>query len=155
MKKSSEKRIEVWYKKEVFDAAARGLLGDIADLGIKDVKRVEIGFLFLIRSRLTEAVLRKVARQLLSDPVTQRFWLGKRPKPSGVKSVEVWYKEGVTDTVGETALKGIKDLGLDDAEKVSTGKRYFLYGKDLSREATETIARRLLANEVVQFFKIE
>jgi len=147
-------RIEVWYKKGIFDAGAEGVCSDITDLGIKGVRKVEVGSIFLIRGCVGETALRKIARELLLDPVTQRYWLGRRRKPAGAISVEVWFKEGVTDTVGETALKGIKDLGLKGAEKVLTAKRYFLYGKGIGRKTAEIIAGRLLANEVIQTFAI-
>ena len=147
-------RIEVWYRKGVFDPGSQGLCSDILDLGIKGITAVETGSIFLIKGKISPASLTKVARELLADPVTQEFYSGKRALPKGTVSVEVWFKKGVTDTVGETARKGIADLGVTGEFAVSTARRYLLYGKNISKKKTEAIANRLLANEVIQTYKI-
>ena len=147
-------RIEIWYRKGIFDPSSRGLCSDILDLNIKGVTGAEIGAVFLIKGTVSPAALKKVAQELLVDPVTQDFYSGKRNLPKGAVSVEVWFKEGVTDTVGETARKGIADLGITGEFSVSTARRYLLYGKNISKKKTGAIANRLLANEVIQTYKI-
>jgi len=147
-------RIEVWYRKGVFDPGSRGLCNDILDLGIKGITAVETGSIFLIKGKISPANLKKVAQELLVDPVTQEFYSGKRALPKGTISVEVWFKEGVTDTVGETARKGIADLGITGEFAVSTARRYLLYGKNISESKAADIANRLLANEVIQNYTI-
>lgn len=147
-------RIEVWYRKGVFDPVSQGLCSDILDLDVKGVTAVETGSIFLIKGRISPANLQKVARELLADPITQGFYYGKRALPEGAVSVEVFFKEGVTDTVGETAQKGIADLGIPGDFSVSTAKRYLLYGNNISKKKRDVIANRLLANEVIQTCKI-
>jgi len=147
-------RIEVWYRKGVFDPVSQGLCSDILDLDVKGVAAVESGSIFLIKGKISPANLQKVARELLADPITQDFYYGKRALPEGAVSVEVWFKEGVTDTVGETARKGIADLGINGEFSVSTARRYLLYGKNISKKKTAVIASRLLSNEVIQTYKL-
>ncbi|MFH2067962.1 MAG: phosphoribosylformylglycinamidine synthase subunit PurS [Candidatus Omnitrophota bacterium] len=147
-------RIEVWYRKGVFDSGSRGLCSDILDLGVKGIAAVETGSIFWIKGKISPANLQKVARELLSDPITQDFYYGKRALPRGAVSVEVWFKEGVTDTVGETARKGISDLDITGEFTVSTARRYLLYGKNIPAKKAAIIASRLLANEVIQTYKI-
>ena len=147
-------RIEVWYRKGVFDPGSRGLCNDILDLGIKGITAVETGSIFLIKGKISPAGLKKVAQELLVDSVTQEFYSGKRVLPKRAVSVEVWFKEGVTDTVGETAQKGMADLGITGEFSVSTAKRYLLYGKNISESKAADIANRLLANEVIQNYTI-
>ena len=146
-------RIEVWYRKGIFDPGSRGLCSDVLDLGIKGITGAEIGSVFLIKGKVSSTGLKRIARELLADPVTQEFYLGRRPSPKGAVSAVVWFKEGVTDTVGETARKGIADLGISGGFSVSTAKRYLLYGKNISKKKTADIAGRLLANEVIQIYK--
>ena len=147
-------RIEVWYRKGVFDPGSKGICSDILDLGVKGITAVETGSIFLIKGKFSKTSLRKIARELLADPITQDFYYGKRALPRGAVSVEVWFKEGVTDTAGETARKGIADLGVNGEFSVSTARRYLLYGNNVSKKKRETIASRLLANEVIQTCKI-
>ena len=146
-------RIEVWYQKGVFDPGSQGLCSDILDLGIKGITAVETGSIFLIKGKISPGSLTNIAQKLLVDPVTQEFYSGKRALPKGAVSVEVWFKEGVTDTVGETARKGIADLGITGEFAVSTARRYLLYGKNISEKKAAAIAGRLLANEVIQTYK--
>ncbi|MFH0797232.1 MAG: phosphoribosylformylglycinamidine synthase subunit PurS [Candidatus Omnitrophota bacterium] len=154
-------RIEVWYQKGVFNATASGLSGDIADLGIKSVQAVEVGAVYFVKGTLSRSLSRRhtqlelIARELLVDPVTQVFYVGQRKRPKEAVAVEVWFKEGVTDTVGETALKGLQDLGIKGVRQASTGRRYFLYGKKLTPSEVKTIAISLLANEVIQTYRIK
>ena len=147
-------RSEIWYRKGVSDPAGKGLCSDTLDLGIKGVERIEVGSIYLIKGTASKANLARIARELLIDPITQVHFLGRRRQPKGAISVEVWFKEGVTDTVGETARKGIEDLGVSGVLKVSTARRYFLYGKRINKKNARLIASRLLANEVIQTFKI-
>jgi len=72
---------------------------------------------------------------------------GRRPD-EGALVVDVWYKSGVTDVVGESVAKGIRDLGCNTVSEVRTGMRYRFWGlKGL--EAGRKIATALLANPLV------
>jgi len=68
--------------------------------------------------------------------------------------IEVWYKSGVTDAVGDSVMKGIKDLGISGASSVKTGQVYIIEGK-LEKKRIEKICSGLLANGIVQFYKIK
>jgi len=68
--------------------------------------------------------------------------------------VEVWYKAGVTDAVGDSVIKGIKDLGVGGVTSVKTGQVYIIEGKT-DKKQIEKICSGLLANGIVQFYKIK
>ncbi|HNQ34723.1 MAG TPA: phosphoribosylformylglycinamidine synthase subunit PurS [bacterium] len=146
----ASQRIEIWYKPGVLDAGAAELGKDIQDLGIRNVDRLEVGVIYRLDGQAKPTELDRIARELFADSITQVYCRGRRRRRPGIEEVEVFYKEGVTDTVGETALKGIRDLGIKSVKKVATGRRYFLAGRGLDRAETERIARHLLANEVIQ-----
>jgi len=74
-------------------------------------------------------------------------------KESSKWYVEVWYKDGVTDAVGESVKKGVADLGIPHPESVRTAQKYLIQGS-LSKSDIEKICARLLANPVVQDFRI-
>ena len=61
------------------------------------------------------------------------------------------FKPGVTDAVGDSTVKGITDLGIAGVTAVRTGHKYWFTGT-LNAETLETIAQRLLMNEVIQTF---
>ena len=68
--------------------------------------------------------------------------------------VEVWYKPGVTDAVGDSVKKGIGDLGITKIDEVKTGQVYIIKGK-VNKKEIEKICKGLLANEIVQYYKMK
>ena len=68
--------------------------------------------------------------------------------------VEVWYKPGVTDAVGQSVKKGIEDLGIKSVKSVSSGQVYLIEGNSTEIEI-ESICEKLLANSVIQNYKIK
>ena len=69
-------------------------------------------------------------------------------------TLEVQFKPGVTDAVGDSTVKGIKDLGIAGVTTVRTGHKYWFTGA-LNAEVLKTIAQRLLMNEVIQTFSYQ
>jgi phosphoribosylformylglycinamidine synthase len=72
-------------------------------------------------------------------------------------AVWVGYRPGVRDTAGSVAIEAISDyLGKTPApdDAVYTSRLYLLGGKNLSRRQAETIARELLANDIIQQWRV-
>jgi len=69
-------------------------------------------------------------------------------------SIEVWYKPEVTDPLEESVRKGVADLDIQGLEQVRTGQKYLMEGS-LTKEQVERICRELLANPVIQEYKIQ
>ncbi len=145
-------RIAVVNRPAVVDAVGEGLRGDILDLGIDDVERVRHVRLYAIHGALSDCEVDQITTGLLTDPVTQEHLRTNSealPVESGEWGVEVWFRVGVTDAVGETTLKGGRDLGITGIDSVDTGRGYILSGP-LARPQLDTICRRLLANDVIE-----
>lgn len=144
--------IAVVIRKDVVDAVGEGLRGDILDLGIGGVERVRFVRLYALHGALSATDLDRITAGLLADPVTQEHLEiidAGLPVAPGEWGVEVWLRPGVTDAVGETALKGSRDLGVEGIESVDTGRGYILAGP-LVRTQVDAICRRLLANDVIE-----
>ena len=155
-----QSKIEIGYKPNATDSMGEGTKKDIEDLGISGVDYVKTMQLYMIEGELSEADIENICKNLLTDAVTQYYEYKKsdhHKNDIGAWMAEVSYKHGVTDTVGDSTAKGIKDLGIDKKVTVNTGKRVIIKG-DLSKDEIELICRRLLANEVIQnytFRKVE
>ena len=67
--------------------------------------------------------------------------------------VRISYKPGVLDAEGESTLRGLKALGFEKVEKVSTAKVFRIKG-ELSRRDIEEMCKRLLANPISQDYEI-
>lgn len=139
--------------------AANGdaLLTDIAALGITGVRRVERGALYFLRGALTEKDVARLCDELLVDPIVEvaRVGLATDPveTPAGAVRVEVGLRPGVTDTVAANILARGRLLGMEGLYAAATGQSYLIYG-EVGRAEIEEIARRLLYNEVIQYYEI-
>ncbi len=153
-------KIEIFNKENIFDGSAVNLKKDILDLGIASLKDIKISSLYLIEADISLAQIKTICEKLLIDPVTQEYKIqnGKlkiknaKLKAKDMFIVEVWFKPGVTDAVGETAKIGIKGLGIKKEFSVKTGMKYTLKG--VTKKEVEKIASSLLSNKVIQDFYI-
>ena len=146
--------IEVLPKKGVADPLGHQLQEDAYHLGIRRVKRVSTSQLYRLVGELTRAQRTRVAQDLLADPVIQEFRdAGVVDGEKGISKsneviVDVWYKPGVTDVIGESVLKGLHDLEMNGITSVRTGMRYRFEGlKDA--KAAESLALSLLSNPLI------
>ena len=139
-------RIEVGYKDAEYDAAGHRLLRDIRDdLGITRCRGVRVVDVYQIDGRLSPAQVRRVARELLTDPVVQECGIGRALPGKYQWAVEVGLNHGVTDNVAATAMEGIADLlGRKFRGTLHTLRQYRLSGQ-LSAVQVATIRTRLLS----------
>ena len=147
-----EWKIEVGYKPNATDSAGEGIKKDIEDLGISGVEYAKTMQLYMLSGDVTESDVENISKNLLIDSVTQYYeykGLEHHKDDIGAWMIDVTYKHGVTDTVGDTAVKGINDLGISGVTSAKTGKRFIIKG-NLSEDDIVTISKRLLANDVIQ-----
>ena len=144
-------KIEVYYKPEVPDTVGDGILEDIADLGISGVNAVRTATVYWIEGTFSTQTIDRIGSELLADPITQTYTFANQNNGSKDWTLEIQFKPGVTDAVGDSTVKGIQDLGITGVTTVRTGHKYWLAG-DLNAERVETIAQRLLMNDVIQTF---
>ena len=144
-------KIEVKYKPEITDFVGNEILEDIADLGIDGVKSIRTASIYWIEGTLNIEHIHRIGSELLADPITQVFNLNEEKGETNDWTIEVQFKPGVTDAVGDSTVKGIKDIGISSVNNVRTGKKFWLSG-NLNDQIIEYIAQRLLMNDVIQTF---
>jgi len=131
---------------------------DIKGIGIKGIQSVNYISLYRISADISLKQAELIARELLSDKITEDFsikqYTSLNEKKIEKNSIEVWYKSGVTDTVSESVVKAIRDLGIEEEVAVKTGKKYFLKG-EINFSKLEKIATKLLANTLIQEYLIK
>ena len=147
-------KIEVYYKPEVPDTVGDRILEDIADLGISGVNAVRTATVYWVEGTLNTQTIDRIGSELLADPITQTYTCVNQDNGSKDWTLEVQFKPGVTDAVGDSTVKGIQDLGITGVTTVRTGHKYWLTG-DLNAEVVETIAQRILMNDVIQTFSYQ
>ncbi len=148
--------IEILTKNGFKNVRGEHTLSDIEGIGIKDVKKAEYSALYHIEGDINASEAKMIAAELLSDKITESYKVSKTESLAKEKTpvIEVWYKKGVTDTVSDSIIKAVKDLGINKDIKVKTGHKYYLYGK-ISSPVLGNIATKLLANTLIQEYKIK
>lgn len=147
-------KVEVFYKREVPDTIGNGILEDISDIGVTGVHAVRTASVYWIEGQLDSQSIEHIVTELLADPITQNYTYKSDDKPNQDWTIEVQYKPGVTDAVGDSTVKGINDIGITDVITVRTGNKYWLSG-DLDAEVIETISKQLLMNDVIQTYSFQ
>ncbi|MFN7170313.1 MAG: phosphoribosylformylglycinamidine synthase subunit PurS, partial [Candidatus Omnitrophota bacterium] len=146
-------QIEVKIKNDFFDPQREGLKKDILDLGVSSVSSVEVAQLYFLKGEISEIDLRRICEELLTDPLTQEYCLTvadyQYRRREDEFTLVVAYNPGVMDPWEDSALKGIRDLGIKGVEAVRTAKKYVLKGA-LTQEELNFIADKLLVNKTIQ-----
>ncbi|MCK5232358.1 MAG: phosphoribosylformylglycinamidine synthase subunit PurS, partial [Desulfobulbaceae bacterium] len=125
-------------------------------LPVKAVRTIKI---FTVDADINEEQLELAARGPLHDPVTQDYSLGSLAIETGMEFdwlVEVGFRPGVTDNEGRTAAQSLSLMigrRLKSDEAVYTSVQYLISG-DFTREHVEIIAKKMLANELIERFTI-
>src|SRR3989338_8169869 len=145
-------KIEVQDKPGIFDAVGAGIKKDIRDLGIKGVREARFIQVYLLEGELSQDEVVRICEELLADKVVQEYSIltqDPRPRAQDGFLIEIAYNPGVMDPVEESALKGIRDLGVSAVTAVKTAKKYLLKGR-LSAAQLKTITEKLLYNKLIQ-----
>ncbi|MBF0478339.1 MAG: phosphoribosylformylglycinamidine synthase subunit PurL [Candidatus Omnitrophica bacterium] len=146
-------RIEISHKEGVFDAAGEGVTKSAIDLGIASIRKVEVTQVYTLDCSLIHDQIETVCRELLSDPVTQKFsFIPQKdfvPPVQGddFQVIEIAYNPGVMDPVEYSVIKGIRDLGLGEVKSVKTAKQYQVCGP---AQQVPMLVTKVLANKLIQ-----
>jgi len=154
-------RLEIALNPELFDAEGEAIKRKARDYFAIHLDEVRAVHIITIDADLAEEQLEAARTQIFTNPMTQlssfrpfafpfdcAIWVGLRP--------------GVRDTAGSTAQEAMEDLlkvRFKPGEAVYTSRLYLLRAKGLrvgmrGRRAVERIARELLANDLVQEWRI-
>jgi phosphoribosylformylglycinamidine synthase len=148
-------RVEIKHKKGVFDPLADGVRKTASELGLKGLENVELILVYRLQGDLNKRDIDKIAAELLVNPVVQEYKAVqggggyKVQEGKTVRVVEIAYNPGVMDPVENSTLKGIRDLGFEQAIAVRTAKRYVLHG-NLSSRDLDVVTNKILANKLIQ-----
>ena len=149
-------RLEIAIRPDLPDAEGRGIQKKAKDyfgIELDSVRVVQINTLDL---ELTPAQCDTIRTEVFTNPITQIS--AYEPLPLECDWI-IWvgYRPGVKDNPGATAIEAIEDgldLRLGEEGAVYTSKRYCIQAPDLTVKEAEKIAGELLANDLIQQWKI-
>jgi phosphoribosylformylglycinamidine synthase subunit PurSL len=139
------------------DPRIKNYLNDVQVLGCQPLHSLMVQDLFFIEGQLSQEDLQQLTLKLLTDPVTQSAEWIESPSALSLTEpdsviLEVALRPGVTDPVAEQIVRASHELGFDGVHRAATGFRFQVEG--LKADEVELLANQLLANNVIQHWKI-
>ncbi len=149
-------RLEIALKPELRDPEGEAILKKALDyFGIR-LDCVRVVNVLTFDADFTVPQLATLKDEIFTNPVTQLSSFEPLPVPFDW-AIWVGYRPGVRDNPGSTAMEACEDvLGIrfPAGQAVYTSKRYCLSGLHLARPDVECIATELLANDIIQQWKL-
>jgi phosphoribosylformylglycinamidine synthase len=149
-------RLEIALKPELIDAEGEGIRQKARDYFGIDTDAIRSVAILTIDAELDPGQLERIRTGIFTNPVTQISSYDPLELPFEW-SIWVGYRPGVKDNEGATAVEAIEDLlgfRFQADQAVYTSRRYCVQGGGLVADDMNTIASELLANDIIQQWKI-
>ncbi|MGD2185741.1 MAG: AIR synthase-related protein [Desulfobacterales bacterium] len=149
-------RLEIALKDHLTDAEGEGIRQKALDYFGIQLSRVRSIHILTIDAELNSEQLQQIQTEIFTNPVTQRSSYEPLKFPFDW-TIWVGYRPGVRDNPGSTAVEAVEDLlgfRLAPGESIYTSRRYCIEGTDLVAADLDKIAGELLANDIIQQWKI-
>ncbi|MGD9210704.1 MAG: phosphoribosylformylglycinamidine synthase, partial [Desulfobacteraceae bacterium] len=149
-------RIEITLNPELPDAEGEGVCRKAKNYFGISVQEIRTVHILTIDAALDLPQIEVARKQIFTNPVTQISSLD----PLVIDFdwiIWVGYRPGVKDNPGSTAMEAMEDLlgiRFNSEESIYTSKRYCIKGAELTHKDMEIIAGELLANDIIQQWKI-
>jgi phosphoribosylformylglycinamidine synthase II len=138
------------------DREAERVLAEAQSFQAATIRDLESARSFLIQSGGDEAAIKRAAKQLLVDPVVETCEVRRVLTNGDARSqmrdrrqaINVLFKPGVTDNVGQSTKAALLDLGLP-VEEVATCRKYWV-NADAAELELHKLADRVLANDAIE-----
>jgi phosphoribosylformylglycinamidine synthase len=149
-------RLEIALQDHLLDAEGEGIRQKALDYFGIQLERVRSIHILILDAKLSPEQLRQIQTEIFTNPVTQISSFAPLNLPFDW-TIWVGYRPGVRDNPGSTATEAVEDLlgvRLAPDEAIYTSRRYCIEGTDLVAADLDKIAAELLANDIVQQWKI-
>lgn len=149
--------IEIIPQKPAYDPLAHSVSKELVEEGVKPSEAaVSTHRLYRLKGPFRREQIQRISQTLLVDPVVETAAIHEEEMKSSSKPktrakgwvLDVWPKEGVTDPVGQTIEKGLKDLGFSGPFHATSGQRY-VFPKMKEAQNIKNLALRSLANQLI------
>jgi phosphoribosylformylglycinamidine synthase subunit PurSL len=149
-------RLEIAIRPDLFDAEGEGVRQKARNYFGFELSRVRTIRVVTVDAVLLPEALSTIRTEIFTNPVTQVSSFEPLSVPFDW-TIWVGFRPGVRDNPGSTAMEAIEDvLGrpFEKGEAVYTSKRYCIEGAGLSAGEMDKIAGELLANDIIQQWRI-
>jgi phosphoribosylformylglycinamidine synthase len=149
-------RLEVALNQRLYDAEGETVRKKACTYFGLDVTEIRTVHVLTIDADLTPEQLELIRTEIFTNPVTQ---ISSYQPLAGEFDWALWvgYRPGVRDNAGATAAEAVEDLlkrPFKPGEAIYTSRLYLLKALALPRSQAEKIAKELLANDIIQRWKV-
>lgn len=133
------------------DPDGRAIVREARELGLGGLEQARLTRLYLLEIDADETAVRRIASELLADPVTEEFSINAalhRDLGADWTVLSVLKRLGVTDPVEATMRKAIQPFALQ-ARRARTGVRFYLRGQ-LGPKELDLLSRKVLCNPLIE-----
>jgi phosphoribosylformylglycinamidine synthase len=139
------------------DREAERVLQEAASFQAATIRDLQSARSFLIQSGCDQKAVEQAATRLLVDPVVETCEVrpvsangehGSESASKRTRAINVLFKPGVTDNVGQSTKAALVELGLP-VEEVATCRKYWV-NADAAEPELHKLADRVLANEAIE-----
>jgi phosphoribosylformylglycinamidine synthase len=149
-------RLEIGWRPELPDAEGEAVQRHAREYFGLEIENIRVLKILMLDLELTAAELDAVRTEIFTHPLTQVS--GWKPLAADFDgAVWVGFRPGVRDNEGATALEAIAAFlgrSLSSEAAVYTSRLFLFRGENLTREQLTRVARELLANDLVQQFRV-
>jgi len=149
-------RLEITLKPDLSDPEGQSIKKKAEEYFGINIESVRTVHVITIDADLSEIQLKKIQEELFTNPVTQISSFAPLALEFD-RIIWVGFRPGVRDNPGATAVEAVEDIlgiSLGKDESIYTSKRYCLKGQGLTSEHADIIAGQILANDIIQQWKI-
>ena len=147
-------QIDIWPEESQPDRLAAELIADASDLRLPDSLKIAAARGFLIEGDLSRDQAQQIAKNLLVEPVVERFQLAavgddaiNQSQTDRPNLIYVLPLPGVTDPQAESAMEAMRNLGFD-VSAVRTFRKFLV--SELDRLDLQTLTAKLLSNDSIE-----
>jgi phosphoribosylformylglycinamidine synthase len=139
------------------DREAERVLQEAASLHAGTIRDLQSARSFLIQSGCDQQAVERAAARLLVDAVVETWEVrpvsangqhSSEASDSATRSINVLFKPGVTDNVGQSTKSALAELGLP-VDEVATCRKYWV-NADAAESELHRLADRVLANDAIE-----
>ncbi len=149
-------RLEIGWQPELADAEGEGVCRQAREYFGLEIDSVRVLKLLMLDLDLTPAELETVRTEIFTHPITQVSSFQPLARDFD-GAIWVGYRPGVRDNAGATALEAIAaclERPLPPEAAVYTSNLFLFKGRRLTQKQLTQVARELLANDLVQEFRV-
>jgi phosphoribosylformylglycinamidine synthase II len=151
-------RIEAATRDDVNDVSGENLKTRINQYFNLNVSSIRVISVYIVDLPLSPEEAAKALKEIFYDPVIQNASFDTLDTGAFDWGVEIRYKHGVTDAVGETAKGAVEDLlerKFHISDKVYTGKQYRISAAGITAKQVVSLGSGFLGNPVIETIDLQ